>query len=107
MYIKWKRYKLKSWPGYSIRVEAVESYRDEITGNPQTRYIGYLGSARENQLNDGKDDLAQLCFWNCVEVRLARLSISTDKKDEIRAKVAERIPRPTPIVDYFSNYLSK
>lgn len=92
MYVKWRRYKLSGHIGYSLRAEAVETYRDPVTGKPKARYIGYLGSVRESQLNDGRDDLAALCFWECVNVRLDRLSLSPEEKEAIREKVSERIP---------------
>ena len=91
MYVRWKRFEGRKGYGSGLRAELIESYRDEVTRKPRTRYLGYLGSVRECDIDDW---LTQVCFWNCLEVRLARLPLSVEEKEHARELVRQRVPSP-------------
>jgi hypothetical protein len=90
MYLRWKKYTTGK-RGSVLRAELLASYRDEVTGKPRSRYLGYLGSIQESYLSNW---LTQLCFWECAEIRLSRLSLSPENKERVREMLLERVPRP-------------
>jgi hypothetical protein len=90
MYVKWKEYRTNR-RGVVLRVELIESFRDEVTGRPRSRYLGYLGSIQKSYASDW---LARLCFWECAETRMAKLPLSAVQKERARVKLHERIPFP-------------
>jgi hypothetical protein len=90
MYLRWKKYTTDK-RGPVLRAELLESYRDEVTGKPRSRYLGYLGSIQESYVSNW---LTQLCFWECAEIRLARLSLSPENKERVREMLLERVPQP-------------
>lgn len=90
MYLRWKKYTADK-RGSVLRAELIESYRDEVTGKPRSRYLGYLGSLQESHVSSW---LTRLCFWECAEIRLARLSLSPEDKERVREMLLERVPRP-------------
>lgn len=90
MYVKWKEYRTNR-RGVVLRAELVESFRDEVTGRPRSRYLGYLSTIQKSYASDW---LARLCFWECAEVRMANLPLSAEQKERAREKLHERIPFP-------------
>lgn len=90
MYVKWKEYRSYQ-RGVVLRAELVESFRDEVTGRPRSRYLGYLGSIQKSYVSDW---FTRLCFWECAETRMARLPLSREQKELAREKLHERIPFP-------------
>lgn len=90
MFVRFRKQVMKKG-GVSLRVELVESYRDERKGGgPRNRYIAYLGSIREQDA--GSNPVACVKFWTKLENRLARLYLSTDDEKAIREKVQAYIP---------------
>jgi hypothetical protein len=90
MYVKWKEYRSYK-RGVVLRAELVESFRDEVTSRPRSRYLGYLGSIQKSYASDW---LARLCFWECAETRMAMLPLSAEQKERAREKLHERIHCP-------------
>ena len=90
MYLRWKKYTTDR-RGSVLRAELLESYRDEVTRKPRSRYVGYLGSLQESHVSNW---LTQLCFWECAEIRLARLSLSPENNERVRRMLLERVPQP-------------
>lgn len=90
MYVRWKREETKR-RGTVLRAELVETFRDEVTREPRSRYLAYLGSIREDQVNDR---YAQLQFWKRLDRKLTSLLMPVSQEMRVKLKVSQHVPKP-------------
>lgn len=93
MFILWRKYPLKNGE-FSLRAELVKSYRDKSSGEPRNKLVAYLGSIRENRINN---PIARAYFWLQVNDNISRLFITANEKESIRSQVGRRVPKSLPI----------
>jgi len=90
MYLRFKKY-VQSDRNYSLKVEIIESYRDEVTGEPRNRFVAYLGTIPEQ---DCSNKVLQEKFWRGADKKLRDICLSASDERLIREKLLARIPRP-------------
>ncbi|HZH92194.1 MAG TPA: hypothetical protein VEX70_16475 [Pyrinomonadaceae bacterium] len=100
MYLRFKKY-LQSDRNYSLKVEIIESYRDEVTGEPRNRFVAYFGTIKEQ---DCSNKVLQEKFWRGADKKLSDLHLSASDEQLIREKLLARIPRPRSWEEILSSY---
>jgi hypothetical protein len=103
MYLKIRRDRLRdNEHTTSLRFEILQAYRDPVTQRPRNKFIAYLGSFRESDLN--KSTKREL-FWMKVNDKLAQLNLSQSDENKLRSKLLEMVPRPESLMAIISSLL--
>src|SRR6202043_1096386 len=102
MYVRWQyRWQRERKSGYRDHLSAqsdayavlVESSR--VDGKPRQRYLAYLGSALDLNV---QTDLYRWQWWQEIKARLDKLDnvIPSEQRPGIEAALAKKVPLPPP-----------
>jgi hypothetical protein len=97
MYLRWKRRALRrAWErtdgrkDYRFEAVIVESHR--IAGKRRQQALAYLGSLREDDIEDTD---ARIRFWDTVDAKLATLALTTAARVALESALDRRVTRPS------------
>ena len=103
-YIKWKREQLRDKAKSTvIRAQVVRSYRDKVSGQVRSEFIGYLASIREAHCDV---PVAQEKFWREVDRKLSSLSLPHEDEQRLREKLLEKVARPRSWAEILAPFAS-
>jgi len=75
---------------YAVLVESVR-----VDGRPRQRFVAHIAGYNEGDSRRARE-MQAVYFWRQAEGRLNTLNLATDLRARVEAKLAERMPRPSP-----------
>lgn len=92
MYLRIKRRFSKRAQEDTFTFEIVRSARDEITREPRTQVVAYLGSLSAGDL---ARPIKCAVWWRMVDCQLLSQKLTPSDEEKIRSKLLAEVPRPT------------